>query len=59
MEAADIMELPKEEQKELIDIVASVLHFGNVVFGVDEVSKAVVIENDHLKAISEVHFHQF
>lgn len=54
MEAADVMELPKDEQKELIDIVASVLHLGNVVFGVDELAKAVVIDNEHLQAVSEV-----
>lgn len=56
MEAANIMELPKDEQKELIDIVASVLHFGNVLFGVDEHSKTVVIENKNLQAISSVSF---
>lgn len=54
MEAADVMELPKDEQKELIDIVASVLHLGNVIFGVDENSKTIVIENLHVQAISKV-----
>lgn len=54
MDAANVMELPKEEQKELIDIVASVLHLGNVIFGVDELAKSVVIENDSLRAISTV-----
>ena len=58
MDAADVMELPKDEQKELIDIVASVLHLGNVVFGVDELSKAVVIDNDHLQAVSKVNLLQ-
>lgn len=54
MEAANVMELPKDEQKELIDIVASVLHFGNVTFGNDENGKGAVIENENVKAISEV-----
>lgn len=48
------MELPKDEQKELIDIVASVLHFGNVNFGSDEHGKGAVIDNEDIRAISEV-----
>lgn len=58
MEAADVMELPKDEQKELIDIVACVLHLGNIIFGIDENSKSVVIENHHLRAISTVNFNK-
>lgn len=53
------MGLPKDEQKELIDIVASVLHFGNVTFGTDEHGKGVVIENEDVRAISEVNFFFF
>lgn len=54
MDAASVMELPKDEQKELIDIVASVLHFGNVSFGTDEHGKGAVIENESIRAVSEV-----
>lgn len=54
MDAAGVMELPKDEQKELIDIVASVLHFGNVAFGTDEHGKGSVIENEDIRAISTV-----
>ena len=53
-EAADVIGLPREEQKELIDIVASVFHFGNVNFGVDDNGKTAVLENENIKAISEV-----
>jgi myosin-1 len=54
MDAANVIGLPKDEQKELIDIVASVLHFGNVSFGTDENGKGAVIENEDIRAISEV-----
>lgn len=48
------LEMPIEEQNSLIEIVASVLHLGNITFGEDELSKATVYENEHVHAISNV-----
>ncbi|XP_070493184.1 unconventional myosin IC [Chironomus tepperi] len=52
--AWNTMEMSKEEQTALIDIVASVLHLGNVTFGEDELAKATVYENEHVHAISNI-----
>jgi myosin heavy subunit len=46
--------MPAEEQQELIEIIASVLQLGNVTFGVDEMGKSTVYENEHIHAISKV-----
>lgn len=52
--ALDTIEMNKNEQKELIEIVASVLHLGNVTFGEDELAKSIVYENEHINAVSKV-----
>lgn len=54
--ALNTMEMSKEEQNSLIEIVASVLHLGNLTFGEDELAKATVYENEHVHAISNVSF---
>jgi myosin I len=54
MEALKTIEMPEDEQTELIEIIASVLQLGNVTFGEDELGKAVVYENEAINAVSKV-----
>lgn len=54
MNALKTIEMPEDEQKELIQIIASVLHLGNVTFGEDELGKATVYDNEAVHAISKV-----
>ena len=54
MQALKTIEMPEEEQKELIEILASVLQIGNVTFGEDELGKAVVYENEAINAVSKI-----
>lgn len=46
--------MPDEEQRELLEIIASVLHLGNVTFGEDELGKAVVYENEWIHAVAKI-----
>lgn len=54
MQAFKTIEMPEEEQLELLEVIASVLLLGNVTFGEDELSKAVVYENEAIHAFSKV-----
>ncbi|CRK97386.1 CLUMA_CG010776, isoform A [Clunio marinus] len=54
MQALKTIEMPEEEQRELIEIIASVLQLGNVTFGEDELGKAVVYENEAIHAVGKV-----
>lgn len=54
MQAFKTIELPEDELKELIQILASVLLIGNVTFGEDELGKAVVYENEAINAVSNI-----
>lgn len=54
MNALNTIEVPDDDQKELIEIIASVLHLGNVTFGEDELSKAVVYENEAIHSVAKV-----
>lgn len=46
--------MPDDDQRELIEIIASVLHLGNVTFGEDELQKAVVYENEAIHSVAKV-----
>lgn len=54
MQALKTIEIPDDEQKELIEIIASVLQLGNVTFREDEVGKALVYENEAINAVAKV-----
>lgn len=54
MQALKTIEMPDEDQRELFEIIASVLHLGNVTFGEDELQKAVVYENKAIHAVAKV-----
>lgn len=54
MNALKTIEISEEDQKELLEVIASVLHLGNVTFGEDELGKAVVYENEAIQAIAAV-----
>ncbi|KAG5682114.1 hypothetical protein PVAND_011493 [Polypedilum vanderplanki] len=54
MNAMNTIEIPKEEQDELLDIVASVLHLGNITFGVGEKGHSTVYENEAVHAFANI-----
>lgn len=54
MQALKTIEMTDDEQRELIEIVASVLQLGNVTFGEDELGKATVYENEAILAVAKV-----
>jgi myosin heavy subunit len=54
MNAMNTIEIPRDEQDELIDIIASVLHLGNITFGVGEAGHSTVYENEAVHAFAKV-----
>lgn len=54
MQALKAIEIPEDDQRELIEIIASVLLLGNVTFGEDELQKAVVYDNESIHAVGKV-----
>lgn len=54
MQALETIEIPENEKTELFEIIASVLHLGNITFGEDELGKAVVYENAAINAVAKV-----
>jgi myosin heavy subunit len=55
MEAFKKIEMPEDEVKEIFDIIASVLHLGNVTFGQDvDSGKSTVYESEFVHAIANV-----
>lgn len=54
MQAFKTIEFPDDEQKELFEVIASVLHLGNITFGEDELGKAVVYENEAIKTVAKI-----
>lgn len=60
MNALKTIEMPQDEQSELIEIVASVLQLGNVTFGEDiEHGMSTVYENEYAHAIANVRVNKF
>lgn len=54
MQALKTIEMPDDEQKELIEILGTVLQIGNVTFSEDELGKAIVYENEAIHAVSKI-----
>lgn len=53
MNALNIMEISKIEQREILNIIASVLHLGNIGF-TQEDGRAKVLKPEFVAAVSEV-----
>lgn len=51
-----IIEISPKEQSEIFQIVASILHMGNVGF-TEEEGKAKILKPESVRAISKVRFH--
>lgn len=51
-----MIEVPKDEQEEILQIVASVLNLGNVGFTEDDHGHAKIFKLDPIKAITKVNF---
>lgn len=54
MTALQAIEMTDVEQKELIEIIGSVLQIGNVTFRENELSKALVYENEAINAVAKI-----
>lgn len=53
--AMSVIEMSSEEQKEIFQIVGSVLHMGNVGFSEDEVGQATILKPESVGAIAKVY----
>lgn len=54
MSALNTIEMPLDEQRELIEIIAGVLNLGNIIFGEDEMGQSLVYENESVHAFANV-----
>lgn len=52
--AMSVIEISPAEQKEIFEIVASVLHMGNVGFNQDEAGQATILKPESVGAIAKV-----